>query len=328
MSRGLLLIDGSNIAHAANSAAPLSIGDMPTQAIYGVLRTLRPMISTFSMLTPIILWDGRSWRKDMFADYKISRDKTPVTKNDHALADQRAQFKKQLPYIKLALTTLGVRQMFALNYEADDLAGLLISRRGDRRVMMMTADKDWIQLIGKNVGWFDPINNEKLTEGTIPKRLGWHPGKNKLAICDGEHMEGFIGVPSARAWLEMKCLMGDISDDIPGVGGIGAKGAIELVTSYGTVAAFMNGVFDKTIDHTKLPKKFAQLCDDMEKRDNYQRNMILMDLNTKMRPAPINMEMKTPAINLTGFRKVCEKLYFKSILDGFENWCEPFGVAA
>jgi DNA polymerase-1 len=328
MSRGLLLIDGSNIAHASNSATPLTVGDMPTQAIYGVLRTLRPMISAFTMLTPIVLWDGRSWRKDMFKEYKESRDKVAVTKNEQEIAARRAELKVQLPYVKLALKTLGIRQMHALNYEADDLAGMIVAQSADRRVMMITGDKDWVQLVRKNVAWLDPQRNEKLTEATIPQRLGWNPAKKKLMIGDGSRVEGWIGVPSARAWLEMKALMGDVSDDIPGVGGIGEKGAIELLTQFPSVASFMNQCIDHSIDTSKLPKKFLQLAEDMEKQDNFQRNMILMDLNTKMRPAPINLATTYQAKNFDGFKAVCEKFYFKSILDSFERWCEPFGVAA
>jgi 5'-3' exonuclease len=328
VTKGLLLIDGSNIAHAANSAQPLSIGDMPTQAIYGVLRTLRPMFSTFSMLTPIILWDGRSWRKDVFKDYKVSRDKPAETKAEKQLQEQRSQFKVQLPYIKLALKTLGVRQMFAINYEADDLAGILVNKDTERRIMMITGDKDWIQLIRKNVAWLDPVRNEKLTLNTLSTRLGWIPDKGKLGLCDGPNTTGFIGVPNPRAWLEMKALMGDISDDIPGVGGIGPKGAIELITTYGSVTGFLNSFLDHTLDRKTLPKKFAKLAEDMETRDNYQRNMILMDLEDRMkkRPVAINLQIENPTVNLDGFKKVCTKFYFKSILERFDQWTEPFAT--
>lgn len=332
MSRGLLLIDGSNIAHAANSATPLSVGDMPTQAIYGVLRTLRPMLSVFSMLTPVVLWDGRSWRKDAFADYKVSRDKPAATKHEIEVAQRRDQLKVQLPYLKMALKTLGIRQMHAINYEADDLAGVLVNRdtepEAPRRIMMVTGDKDWIQLVRPGVGWLDPVRNQKLTAATLPQRLGWNPAKGKLMIGDGKSVEGWIGVPSAKAWLEMKCLMGDVSDDIPGVGGIGEKGAIELLTRFGSVNAFMNGIIDHSINREGLPQKFIDLAENMEKRDNFQRNMILMDLNTKMRPAPINMTLTKAAINLGGFKAICTKFFFKSMLDQFERWCEPFGQTA
>jgi 5'-3' exonuclease len=328
MSRGLLLIDGSNIGHAANSATKLVVGDMPTQAIFGVLKTLRPMLATFSMLTPIVLWDGRSWRKDLFKEYKESRDKVAVTKNDEKINEARAEFKRQSPYIKLAIKTLGIRQMSALNWEADDLAGMLVNKTLGRRVVMISGDKDWIQLVRPNVAWLDPMRNEKLTVDSIPKRLGWNPDKKKLSICDGVSMPGFIGVPSARAWLDMKALMGDKSDDIPGVGGIGEKGAIELVSTYGSVTAFMNGCMDRSIDVAALPKKFSDFFEQMERQDNYYRNMHLMDLNTKMRPAPINMVLDAPKLNRPGFKTICNRFYFKSILDRFDDWVEPFGVAA
>ena len=78
MSRGYLLIDGRNIAHASNNGGPLSIGEQPTQAIYHFLRTMRPMMSVYSMLTPVVLWDGVSWRYMAFDEYKKSRNKPAV----------------------------------------------------------------------------------------------------------------------------------------------------------------------------------------------------------------------------------------------------------
>jgi 5'-3' exonuclease len=304
MSKGVILIDGNNIAHAANQAQRLSVGTLPTQAIYGFLRTLRPLAATFPMLSPIVLWDGRSWRYEHFPEYKANRNKTPTTKIEIEQAKLREQFKTQVPFIRTALKHLAVPQMFAFNYEADDLAALMVQKTKAKglHTLLISADRDWIQLIDNSVTWFDPIRNNRISPANIAEKLG---------------------VPDARAWLEIKCLMGDVSDGIPGVGGIGEKGAIEFINQYGSVASFINGVMDKSIDVEKLHKKYRELGQNAEKLENYHRNMKLMDLNTPLRPAPAALELERGLFNEEKFRKLCETLLFKSIL-GDAEWIETF----
>jgi 5'-3' exonuclease len=325
MSRGFLLIDGNNIGHAANCTQPLAVGDMPTQAIYGFLRTLRPMVTTFPQLTPIVLWDGASWRRMQFKEYKANRDKTPETKTEIELARQREAFKRQAPLIKAAVKALGIRQVWAINYEADDHAGVLVNRHASKGIpiVLISGDTDWIQLVRDKVIWIDPIRNHRLTAGSLPKRLGFIPDKKKFGVTENPP-EGFIPVASARAWLETKALMGDVSDNIPGVGGIGPKGAAEFMAQYKSVAEFMNQVIDKTIDVDALPKKFRELATNVEKTDFYNRNLMLMDLNTDKRPAAINYEVTHQPFHAGSFRKICERLCFKSIIERFDDWCEPF----
>lgn len=324
MSAGFLLIDGSNIAHAANSAKPLSAGGVPTQAIYGFLRTLRPMLNTYSTLTPVVLWDGASWRAMEFAEYKASRKKVATSKSEIQAQLAKEDLQKQIPFIREALGYLGVRQMMALNYEADDLAGLLVEKyAGAKKIMMISGDKDWIQLIRPGVGWFDPIRDHRLTLTTLPTRLGFFPDKTRFGI-GGSHAEGFVGVPSPRAWLEIKCLMGDTSDDIPGVGAIGPKRASEFIAAYGSFAAFMNMVADKTIDVDTLPKHFRDLAESDEKQELFRRNMRLMDLCTTERPTPVNLNINKGKLDPAAFASLCDRFLFNTIAGDLDRYLEPF----
>lgn len=326
MSRGLLLIDGSNVGHAAAAGPSLKVGEQPTQSIYGFLRTLRPMVASYAMLTPIVLWDGAPWRKMVFEEYKEARNKIPTTKAEIEAARIKSEFKQQIPFIKKALEHLGVRQIWAANYEADDLAGVLVQkcRAQGRTALMITGDKDWVQLLGKGVGWLDPVRGDRLAIKTLTEKLGYHPDKKKFAICDGKNVEGFLGVPSPRAWLEIKCLMGDISDSIPGVGGVGPAGAIELILKYGSFASFLNQVADKTVDIKALPKKFADLATDDEKQDKFRRNMRLMDLTTSERPEAVNLTINAGSLDPAKFEALCKQFLFRSILKDLNGWLEPF----
>jgi 5'-3' exonuclease len=327
MARGLLLIDVMNLLHAANGSSPLRVGDLPTQGIYNFLRSLRMAVSTFPQLTPICLHDGRSWRHDAFSEYKSSRTAEPKTASARKLADLRAQIAPQKPYVHTALKHLGVRQASASNLEADDLAGIFVRKaiEQDRKVILLSADKDWVQLIGNNVTWFDPIHDLRLSQGSLPKRLGWCLDKKDLIASKTDRTDDrFLGVPSPRAWLEMKALMGDISDDIGGVGGIGKKGAIEFINMFGSANTFFSSVDAGTIDITGLLKKFADLATDKSKYDVFQRNMMLMDLSSKLIPAPANFHIDIGCYDQKEFESFCRALMFKSFLTDISDWMRPF----
>lgn len=306
-TRGFLLIDGSNIGYKEAAGTELKVGEQHTTAIYGMLRTLRPMIATFSMLKPIVLWDGASWRKKHFAEYKATRDtEAPKNKSQELQQELRKQFKTQIPFIKRALTHLAVPQMWALNLEADDLAAMLVRRyaRDGKKIMLISADKDWVQLVQPGVGWHDPI------------------GTHKVRKITHETIESQLGVKSARAWLELKALVGDTSDEIPGVGGIGDKGAAELLNTYGSVADFLNRTIDSSMP--KLPKKFEDFAKSDEKQDIFKRNLRLMDLNSSAVPAPIDLKVNQGKYDEEAFAKFCNALAFRSITKDLSEWCEPF----
>ncbi len=327
MSKGVLLIDGSNIAHAANNTQALRVGDLPTQAIFGVLRILRPMLNVYSMLTPVVLWDGASWRRMAFEEYKANRDKKAVTPNELKVEALRKDFRKQTPYIKQAIELLGVKQMSAINYEADDLAGMIVERMlgTGKRAVMISGDKDWVQLLSPNTAWIDPVRDQRLTPKTLENKLGWVPEKKKISVVDdGSKTEGFVGVPSPRAWLEMKCLMGDISDNIPGVGKIGPKGAIDFVREYGSFASFINQCADKSIDTAALPKNLRDFAESDEKQETFRRNMRLMDLRSTERPAPVALTTVQKPLDVDGFERFCDDMMFNSITGDLENWLQPF----
>lgn len=307
--RRYLLIDGLSLTHAAQGAAPLKVGSTEVQAIYGFLRTMRALVSTYVTATPIVLWDGASWRNMTYPDYKADRER------DHTPAYKKAQEEKKkakacLPAIQKMMTALGISQVKAANMEADDLAAILGDRyaaRGDK-VLLISGDKDWVQLVGPGIGWFDPIRERK--------------------IYKPEDVETVLGfkVETMRQFVEMKCLVGDAGDSVPGVGGIGPAGAQELLSRWGSFKAFLN---DAVVTMTKeefnrLPKKFRALVEDEEKALRFEQNLELMDLRTPKRPAPVNLTVTKGEPDLERFRKLCQTLAFQSILKDLDNWTSVF----
>lgn len=306
MSKGFLVIDGNALAHAAAAKEKLHVGGVEVQVIYHFLRMLRPLVARFAQLTPIVLWDGRSWRYDRFPDYKASRNKEPETAAEIKMAKLRNEVKRQRKHVQKALELLGVRQISALNLEADDLAGGMVRKFGnDRSMLLVTRDNDWLQLVRPRVTWYDPIADKMIGLKTFEERTG---------------------LRSPRAFLEQKALTGDDSDEIPGVGGIGEKGALELLTTYRSVGDFLNMSIDGSLP--ELPKKFAAFAEQMEKQEIYRRNLMLMDLMSPLAPKPINLKMTAKPMNIAGFEKFCRILVFKSVLTDLEGWCEPFKRSA
>lgn len=306
MPTNYLIIDGNSMGHFYNNARPLTIGTMQVQAVFGFLRGLRQQVASYQTFQPVVVWDGASWRKLMFPSYKEIRDREE-TKNEIKLKEMKEGYKKQAPLIEKALRFLGVPQVRALNMEADDLGAIMADRysAAGGKVVLLTGDKDWLQLVGPNVIWKDFINDR-----VIP------PGPKFLELT---------GVDSVEKFVQVKALCGDTGDSVPGVGGIGQKGAVDFINEYGSFANFLNmALLDKSIDVKKLPKKFRNLVEDEEKGLLFKRNIALMDLRSPERPAPVNLRVDKGDPSYEKFQQFCDLLLFKSITQELGEWIRVF----
>jgi len=273
-----------------------------------------------------VLGDGRSWRYEVFPNYKASRDKPPETKQEIEQATIRASVKSQKRLLIEALKLLGVRRMSTLNLEADDLAAMLVRRyAATKSILLLSGDKDWIQLVRPNVTWLDLINKRRISVASFSARS---PAGESVGIGfvrdEGKPTEQWVSLARPDQWLDVKCLMGDKSDEIEGVGGIGEKGAIELVREYGSVDNFVMQTIDHSIDVGKLPKKFRDFAQSDAKQDIFKRNQMLMNLDSARIPASNGARMVHAPFDDSGFRTFCETWMFQSILKDFDNWTTPF----
>jgi DNA polymerase-1 len=293
-----LLIDGNSVGFASHSSTRLTAGDQETQAIFGVLRTVRDLMVKFPG-PPIVCWDGVSWRKHHFTGYKANRDDTPEKK---AVRDA---YKAQRGHIARGLTLLGVTQAAAANLEADDIIAMLTAklRATDKRVMVVSGDKDLLQLVQDRVVWYDPIRDRRVTTSNF---------------------HDFTGFRTTHQFVQAKALQGDTSDNVPGVGGIGEKGAKDLIERFGSVPDFLNDWLTGTYTG-KIPKRWAEFGDeDSPGRDAYRRNMELMDLRSNAVPKPIGLKMRRKSLDREGFVAFCEEFSFQSILKDLDRFLEPF----
>lgn len=305
MAQNFLIIDGNSIGNAANNTRVLQLGNMQVQAVFVFLKMLRSYVSTYQHYTPVVLWDGASWRNMMFSDYKSDRDLIQTPSQIKA-AEAKIHYKKQVPMIKKALRMLGIPQVLSLNMEADDMAAIMTDRYVSTggRVILMTGDQDWIQLVGPNVVWKDPIGDRIVTH---------------------KNFEEFTGVKTIEQFIEVKALSGDKGDSIPGVGGVGKDGAIAFLNKYGSFANFVNAVsIEKSVDFNSLPKKFKALIEDEAKAITFDRNITLMNLRTTERPTPSAVQIDKGTPNKEEFQRFCELLLFNSITSDLDSWLAVF----
>ncbi|HTM06103.1 MAG TPA: DNA polymerase I [Patescibacteria group bacterium] len=200
----IFLIDGSSFLYRAYySLQPLHTSTgQPVQAVYGFIRMLKKLVDSFSMEYAVVAWDskGPTIRHTLYSDYKATRQAPP---ND--LFIQKDYIQEFIELIKLpSIAKEGV--------EADDLLySLAISFKAeDHTVVLVTSDKDMYQLLDDKVVMYDAMKNEFITKESFIAKKGY---------------------PVERVPL-FYALMGDSSDNIPGVAGIGKVGATEIVQQF------------------------------------------------------------------------------------------------
>lgn len=293
------IIDGNSIGHAAHRATKLTSGSLQTQAIYGFIRTMRDMKVEHPDFTPLCLWDGKAqFRFDLHPLYKSNRD------NDPKKVAEREHYVAQRPYIARCLEHMGIRQMTAMHHEADDMAGYMVAKltaQPGNEVLLSTGDMDWVQLIRKGVTWRD------------------HRDDSKVITLD--NLMDKTGYPTPYAFLEGKCLHGDSSDVIPGVGGIGEKGAPEFIAEFGSVRKF----WQRCDSGEFVPKKKAHInLASPAGRVAFGRNLRLMQLLKVQQPDQKDVKVVPGKFDADKFAEVCEELAFVSILRNLDHFLKPF----
>jgi len=297
-----VLVDASSIAHANDNGAKLTVGSTQVQAVYGFLRSVRAMLNEYRGWNHVLLWDGRAqWRFDLYPQYKANRiAKTPEEEAE------KAAYQKQVPIIRKMMQVLGMRQMLAQNAEADDLAGFLTRHltSGDHRVVLKSGDSDWTQLVNPMCIWTDPIRDLRITHANFFEKTGYF---------------------SPKAFLEGKILIGDTTDFIEGVKGIGKKKAPEILAQFESVENFW-----RKVDSGEFTPKYVihKNLASPEGRERFARNMKLMNLIDAPRPAASDLLKLTPSYNESHFRALCEKLNFRSVLRDFDTFVAPFKANA
>ena len=206
----LLVLDGNSLVNRAFYGIKIltTKDNRPTNAIYGFLNILLNLLRENQPDEVAIAWDLKAptFRHKMYDGYKATR---------HGMPDDLAQ---QMPVLKELLAELGFVMVSREGWEADDLLGTLsaaAAARGDE-CLLATGDRDSLQLVNDHVTVLLAS-----TKGTVP--------------MDPEAIREKYGLENPRQLIEVKSLMGDTSDNIPGVPGVGEKTALALVQAFGSL---------------------------------------------------------------------------------------------
>ncbi|MFB3897559.1 MAG: DNA polymerase I, partial [bacterium] len=216
IKKKIFLIDGSSYLYRAFYAiASLSNSKgLPTNAIYGFTTMLLKLMKVEHPEYLGICFDlpAPTFRHQEFVEYKAQRKPTPE------------DLIVQIPWIKKVVQTMGIQTIEVAGYEADDIMGTLAKRgeQGQFQVILVTGDKDMLQLVNPNISV-----------------LRMHRGEEYL-YDETKTIEKY-GVPPAK-FPDLVGLMGDSSDNIPGVPGIGEKTASRLIQEYGDLDTVLNHI--------------------------------------------------------------------------------------
>ncbi|WP_153730637.1 DNA polymerase I [Sporosarcina obsidiansis] len=207
----IVLLDGNSLAYRAFFALPLLTNDkgIHTNAVYGFTMMLETILDNEKPTHVLVAWDAgkTTFRHNTFTEYKGGRQKTPP------------ELSEQFPYIRKLIEAFGISQYELDLYEADDIIGTLSRECSEAKaeVVVISGDKDLTQLA-----------NEQTTVCITRK------GITDLEKYTPQHIEEKYGIAPLQI-IDMKGLMGDASDNIPGVPGIGEKTALKLLKEYGSV---------------------------------------------------------------------------------------------
>lgn len=244
MAKQLLLIDGNSIVFRAFFAMHNQIDKftnkdgLHTAAIYGFKLMLDHVLANFHPDAALVAFDAGkvTFRTKMYGDYKGGRSKTPE------------ELTEQLPYVRELVKDSGLHSYELKGYEADDIIGTLAKEGDDAgyETLIVTGDRDLTQLASEHT--------------TVAVT---HKGVTDTEHYTPEHVQEKLRITPAQI-IDMKALMGDTSDNYPGVTKIGEKTAIKLVKQFGSVEGIYENIDklkkSKMKEHLVEEEKIARQC--------------------------------------------------------------------
>lgn len=278
----LLLVDGSALLHRAYHAYPpltTKTGEV-VGAVYGVASILVSALETVEPTHVVVAWDlpKPTFRHEKYVGYKAQRPK----------AD--SEMVEQIPRVKEVIEAMGIVQVEQEGYEADDIIGTL-SRWSQGEVVILTGDQDTMQLVNDHVRVLTPA------KGSNPPVLY---GVDEVWNKYGVHPEQMV---------DYKALVGDTSDNIPGVAGIGPKTASNLIKMFGSLERIYRDLKEvQTHFGEMVAKKLA------DGRESALMSQDLSRIVTEMKINISEQKMEYTGLLKEELKGELESLGFKSLI--------------
>ncbi|MGB6555463.1 MAG: DNA polymerase I [Candidatus Binataceae bacterium] len=282
--RELILVDGSGYIFRAFFALPQlnNSRGIPTNAVYGFIRMLVKLLKDARPSHIAVVFDapGKTFRDDLFSDYKANRSETP---ND---------LRSQIPYIHRAVDAMRIKKIVIDGYEADDVIGTLAARAAKQRIetVLVTADKDFMQLVGPHVTLWDTMRDRRISAREIKERFGVEP----------------------RALIDIQALTGDTIDNVKGVPGIGEKTASALIQKFGDLDNLYQRLDEVERSEIRGAKKVMELLRTHRADAELARKLVRIDLDVPLEVGPDDFEWK--GIDERAAAELMRELEFHSML--------------
>ena len=277
----LVVIDAANALYRAFFALPplRSPGGAPTGAVYGFANMLRKLVREERPDAIAVAMDprGGSFRRQLFPAYKATRDAQPE--------DLTAQW----PLARELIEAWKLAVLEVPGFEADDvIATLARITPPEWEVLIVSSDKDLMQLVGGRVVLLDLMKDKRIGPAEVVERFGVTPDK----------------------LLDVRALVGDPSDNIPGVKGIGEKGAAALITEYGTLENLL-----ARAGEVKAKKAREAL---LEQADNARLSKQLATLRSDV-PLPVGVDaLAAHAPDRAALRELYKRLGFTRLVEDID----------
>lgn len=288
-----ILVDGSSYLFRAYHAAPnFTNGDgQPTGAVYGVINMLRSLLKQFETNRVAVIFDakGKTFRNDMYPEYKANRPPMPD--------DLRCQIE---PLHKL-IKAMGLPLISISGVEADDVIGTLASQasKAGIPVLISTGDKDMAQLVDENVTLINTMTN---------------------VIMGPEGVEEKFGVPPELI-IDYLALMGDTSDNIPGVPGIGDKTARALLQGVGGLDTLYANLDDIAPLGFRGSKGMAKKLEENKEGAYLSYKLATIKLDVELEQRPEELVKQDPNVDelIQMFGQMNFKRWLTEMLDGSDG---------
>jgi DNA polymerase-1 len=283
----LYLIDGSAYIYRAFFALPAlnNSRGLQTNAVYGFTTTLLKIIREHKPDGLAVAFDekGPTLRHEEFKDYKAQRPPMPDG------------MKGQIPYIHRVVEALNIPAARQAGYEADDLIGTL-ARQAEQAgydVVIVTGDKDMLQLVTSHIRIYDPVKDKWSGNAECVAKFGVEPGRV----------------------IEVMGLMGDASDNIPGVKGIGEKTAMKLIAQFGTIDELLRRLDEVTSARIKT------LLSEQAENARLSRKLATIDTQSPVEFQPESYRIKLP--HEEQLAELLRELEFTSLLKSLQPSPKP-----
>ncbi len=291
----LVLVDGSAyIFRAYYGLPPMNRADgTPINAVFGFTNMLVKLIEDYSDDKMIVIFDAarENFRNEIYPEYKANRGEAP----DDLIP--------QFPLIRECVKSFNIPQLEIEGFEADDLIATYVRLAEKDRIetIIVSSDKDLMQLVSNNVTMLDPMKNKKIETKDVEEKFGVHPDKV----------------------IFIQALTGDKVDNIPGAPGIGPKTASQLINDYNDIDGLI-----KNLDKIKQEKRRKIL---KESENDIRISLKLVTLKNDVKiPEGINKiktynELKNENNNIfgflkeQGFRSISERLKSNSFISSYNN---------